>query len=365
MRIREATTNDKEKWNNFVETEDGTFFHYFEWKTIYEVNQWQYIPLILENDAQDIMGILPIVKIKLFFYSKLLSLPDGASGGFLFKRTLFEAEKNQGIQLFLQYIDHHHSKRCSAFYLKENLQLEDALRSQPTDMLVKNGFTFRFDEEIKLPCTYRLPLSASFENDIWDGLWGKYLRNHIRKSQKQGIIIREDTTGYYREDVITMLLSIYKKFDETPPSREELISRLTTFKDNTKVWIAFLDDGPIAALVCYYYRSSVCYASKMGYHAPARDNYTTVLLFSEAICDACENGYQFFEFGVTETPTLARWKEQFKPIKIPLRIYVMKYSLIRRFFEKTPSLIRWTVNNIPYIWHHRKRIFRKIMRGEI
>jgi len=365
MQIRKATIQDEQRWNTFVETEGGSFFHYFEWKTIYEGNKWLYIPLLLENETNDIVGIFPLVKIKFFFYSKLVSLPDGASGGYIFKKSLTESEKQQAFQIFVSYINQQYSKGCSTFILKENLFVDDASRSQPTELLVKNGFRFRFDVEIKLPCTYRLPLAPSFEDDIWEELWGKYLRNHIRKSQKQGVVVTEDTNGQYHEDVITMILSIYKKFDEKPPLKEEMRLRLTAFKEKTKIWVALLNNTPIAALVCYNFTGSLCYASKMGYKPAAREYFTTVLLFSEAIKDACENGYQFFEFGVTETMKLAQWKEQFKPIKIPMRIYEKKYSTIRTFVEKTPSLLKWTLKNVPYIWYHRRRILRKIMRGEI
>lgn len=364
MQVREATAHDKDHWNTFVETEAASFFHYFEWKTIYEINNWQYIPLILENNSHDIIGILPLVKIKSLLFSKLVSLPDGASGGFIFHKNLTETEKQQAICLFLTYINQYYSKGCSTLYLKENLSIQDATQNQPTEILSKNGFTFRFDEELQLPCTYRLPLTSSFQNDIWEQRWGKYLRNHIRKAEKKGISIKEDRDGKYQDEIISMMTSIYKKFNEPPPSKEEMTLRLTTFKGKTKIWVAFRKDTPLAVLVCYYYQSSVCYASKLGYNTSAREYYTTALLFSEAIRDACEHNYHFFEFGVTERETLAKWKEQFKPIKIPLRLYQKKYSKGRAFFEKTPAFFRWVLKNKDYVWNHRRRLIRKILRGK-
>ncbi len=363
MNVRKATLKDKASWDAFVEQENGSFFHYFDWKNIYEGNTWEYIPLVLENDTPEIIGIFPVVKIRSFLYSKLVSLPDGASGGFILKKQLSFDQRQHAAQLFLDYIIQYHSKRCSALVLKENLTLDDASKSTPTHLLVNNGFSFRFDDDLRLPCTYRLPLLPSFE-DLWEGLWGKYLRNHIRKSEKQGILVREDTTGVYHEDVSAMIQSIYRNFHETPPSKNEIRLRLSTFKDKTKVWVALLDGAPIATLVCYYFNNVLCYASKLGYTSSAREYYTTVYLFSEAIKDACKNGYRYFEFGVTETETLAQWKEQFKPIKIPLRIYRKKYSTIRSFFEITPALFSWSLKNKSYIWRHRKRLIRKMIRFE-
>ncbi len=359
MQVRKATIQDKKRWNAFIEAESGSFFHYFEWKTIYEINKWHYIPLILEDNTNDIIGIFPLVKIKRFLHSILISLPEGASGGFVLKKSLTQAEKDQSIQLFLNYIDQNISNGCSTFHLKENLSLEEGAKSQPTILLVKNGFKPRVYKEVQLPCTYRLKLSSSFENDIWYGLWGKYLRNHIRKSQKQGVYVKEDAQLQYKDDYAKMMIALYKRFDHTPPKKEEIILRFTTFKDRTKIWVAIQNDAPIAFLLCYYYQSSVCYASKMGYDTLARDNYTTVLLFSEAIGDACENGFQFFEFGTTETTTLARWKEQFKPTKIPLRIYEKTYSPFRSLLWKTPALIRWMFKHKQYLWENRRRLIRE------
>lgn len=365
MHIREAAIHEKGQWDLFVQREGGSFFHFFDWKFIYESNNWHYIPLILEDDNKSIIGIFPLVKIRFFLYSKLVSLPDGASGGFLLRQSLTDAEKQDALRLFFNYIDRYHSKGCSSFTIKENLSVEDATRTQPTPLLIQHGFSFRFDKDLKLPCTYRLPLSRAFEEDIWEGLWGKYLRNHIRKAEKQGVVIKQDPARKYQQEIIEMIQSIYEKFEEQPPSKEEIALRLTTFKNDTTIWVALLHDTPIATLVCYNFNSSLCYASKLGYTPAAREYHTMVYLISKAIGDACKNGYHFFEFGVTETEANAEWKEQFKPIKIPLRIYRKNYSLLQSFFELAPGLLRWMLKNRWYVWRNRRRLLHKMIRQKI
>jgi len=360
MPVREATLNDKEKWNDFVETEGGSIFHYFEWKNIYDVKNWHYIPLILENETSQIICILPLVKINGFLYSRFVSLPEGASGGFIFKKGLTKTKKSQAMNMILNYIEQKYSKGCSTFTLNENLTLMDVSKTEPTEILTNNGFNFQYNKDVRLPCTYLLKLTPSFEDDIWYGLWRKYLRNHIRKSQKKGVYVKEDTNLQYKDDFIRMLSTTYRRLNSPPLSKEEIILRFTTFKDKTKVWVAFLNDKPIASLLCYY-MSSICYASKMVYNDSAREYYATVLLFHEAIRDACTNGYQFFEFGVTPTASLAYWKEQFMPIKIPMRIYEKRYSIVRTFFEKPTSLIKWAWNNKRYIWNNRRRFMSEVI----
>ena len=364
MPVREATLNDKEKWNTFVETQGGSIFHYFEWKYIYEVKNWHYIPLLFEDTSAEIIGILPLVKIHDLLYSRLISLPEGASGGFVFKKGLTDTKKSQAITMFLHHINQNYSKGCSTFIIKENLSAQDAEKTTPTELFMTNGFTFRFDKDTKLPCTYLLELTPSFEEDIWNGLWGKYLRNHIRKSQKKGVQVREETNLDHTNDIITMFSKTYKRLHSSPLSPEEIRLRLTTFNDKTKVWVAFLNDKPIATLICYYL-SSVCYGSKMVYDDSARDHYATILLNYEAIRDACANGYQFFEFGVTVAASGAHWKEQFIPLKIPMRIYEKRYSTLRTFFERTPRVLKWAWHNKSYVWNNRRRLIWKIIRKKI
>jgi hypothetical protein len=360
MPVREATGKDKEIWDAFVETQGGSIFHFLEWKNIYTIHKWQYFPLLFEDASTEIIGIFPLVKIHGLLYSRLISLPEGSSGGFVFRKGLTDTKKSEVIAMFFGYIDQNYSKRCSTFLVKENLLAQDIKKNAPTDVMVKNGFRFRLDRVTYLPCTYLLPLTRSFDDDIWNGLWGKYLRNHIRKSQKKGVHVWEVTKLECKNDIIDMFSSTYKRFDTLPLSDEEITLRLTMFRDKTKVWVAFLNDIPIASLICYYL-SSVCYASKMVYFDSARDYYATVLLFNTAIRDACENGYQFFEFGVTETASAVEWKEQFMPLKIPMRIYEKRYSTVRTFFERTPQVLTWAWHHKSYVWRNRRRLMQKII----
>ena len=39
MHIREATVKDKEAWDSFIDKENGNFYHYFDWKYVYEISK--------------------------------------------------------------------------------------------------------------------------------------------------------------------------------------------------------------------------------------------------------------------------------------------------------------------------------------
>lgn len=357
MIVREATLEDKEKWDSFVDNESGSFFHYFDWKYIYEIGGLQYIPLILENKASQIIGILPIVKEKSFLYSTLRSLPEGASGGFVLKNDLTDKEGSKALTMFLKYIDVNYSKGCSTFILKENLSLRGASKNEPTKTLVDNGFHLKDNSTAQLPCTYILELKQPFEDNIWKELWGRKNRKRIREAKKRGVSVIEDKNLQYMDDFINMLSDTFKQLGSIPLQREEVIKRLTTFKNKTKVFVAFLNGKPIASTLCYYTPSTV-YWSKMPSYNLARKNNVNRLLLCEAIRDACKNGYQYFEFGTTGTPSLAAWKEHFKGIKVPMRIYEKRYSTLRTIIEKVPLLVK-------YAWNNKRELIGKVIRGEM
>ena len=62
MIVREATLEDKLARDSFVDSEDGGFFHYFDWKHVYEARGDQFIPLLIETAPSRLVCILPVVK---------------------------------------------------------------------------------------------------------------------------------------------------------------------------------------------------------------------------------------------------------------------------------------------------------------
>ena len=178
------------------------------------------------------------------------------------------------------------------------------------------------------------------------------LKNKIRKSQKLGVYIKEDKNLKYFDDFFNMFNSTNVRLGSHMVSKAEVLKRVTIFPHKTKLFVALLGEEPLAALLCYY-QSSICYLSKLPSYEKARKYDANTLLASEAIRDACENGYRYCEFGITLNPAQLRWKEQYKGIKIPLIIYEKKYSTIRYTFQIIPYLIKWISTNkhqiIPYL----------------
>jgi len=359
VHIRIAALEDGEKWDAFVDTDGGSFFHYFDWKYIYETMGYQYIPILLENEASQIIGILPVVKKHGFLYSTLESLPEGASGGFILRNNLTDIEKSQALTILLRYVDVSYSKSCSAFTLKENLSLVDETKNYLTEVLISNKFRLN-ENESQLPCTYVLELKQPFKESIWYGLWSHNNRNHIRKAIKKGVVVISDEDFNYIDDFTDMLSYTFKRLGSTPLPKDEVIKRLTLFKNKTKLFVALLESKPIAAILCYY-TPSTCYISKIPSYAGAYKYHANKLVQCLAIEDACKGGYNFVEFGTTGTLSLAAWKEHFKGTKVPIGIYEKKYSDVKTIIEKNSSSVTYVWNNKRYIWNNRRKLIGKLI----
>ena len=213
MEVRIASENDKEKWNQFVDREGGSFFLYYDWKFVYEFKkQNRFLPLLIEDNNSDITGIFPLVEQKDHrIYPWLSSLPEGATGGYLLSNSLNDDQKNMNIKMFFEFIDSNYSHTHSLLTLKEQIQFERG-SDDPSWILLKNGYKWLNNTTTKLPCTHYLNLEMPFEEKIWNGLWSKRLRKRIRHVQKTGLHVIVDAELKYRDNYVDMYCNSVKKF---------------------------------------------------------------------------------------------------------------------------------------------------------
>lgn len=352
MDVRIASENDKEKWNQFVDREGGSFHHYFEWKYYYEKNplKHRFIPLILEDNSSDILGIFPIEETRSSHYGYLTSLPLGVSSGFLLKANLTDQEKKTVIRSFLDYIDANYSRSHSLCTIIEHISPYDA-SIPPTQILIDNGYQW-FDNTITgFPCTYILKLEKPFEEKIWTDLWKKPLRKAIRKVRKSGIEVIVDHEFTYLDDFAEMQIQSYEKFGHFP-TKEDITLIFTLFRKKIKLFVCLLDSKPISAALCYYTPTTV-HCSMAPYFSIAKEYQSNTLPVCVSIQDACEQGYQYYDMGQTNTPEIAHHKEKFEATRIPLRIYTKKFSPFKVMINETYDSMK----------QRGKNLFRSFKRG--
>lgn len=327
MDVRIATENDKEKWDQFVDREGGSFHLYFDWKYYYESNpsKYRFIPLIIENDASEILGIFPLEENLRLLFGVLTSLPFGVSDGFLIKDNLSEVEKKVVIQSFLDYIDTNYSGTHSLITIKEHLSFSESPKN-PTSILIENGYKWLDTTTTNLPCTFIVTLEKPFKEKIFYSM-AKNLRNRIRHARKCGAYVIIDKDFNYFDDFVEMHIEMVKKFGKVT-KKEDYAHILKHFRNKMKLFLCFVDSELITALLCYYTPTTV-YAAIGPYKPSAKAYLNNTLPMCAAIRDACESGYKYFDMGSTDTPSLAAYKEKFGATRIPLRIYTKKFSNLK------------------------------------
>lgn len=358
MRIREATPEDRGRWDSFVDAEGGSFFHYYDWKHADEAGGAQFIPLMAETDQSQMVGILPVVKKRNLLYSTLNSLPHGASGGYLIKRGLPDTEQYEASSALLQYVDKHVSAGCSTFTFRENLPLDGKPSQEPTAVLIDNGFRFRLDGATRLPCSHVLKLNQPFQENVWKG-WSRTLKKHMRKAERDGVVVVQDRDFNYAEYFMEMLLETYARHRTKPPARFEIKVRLDVFRSRSKLFVALSAGQPVVALLCYY-TPSTCYMATVGSREKDTDS-ANKLCYKVAIEDACDRGYRFVEFGISLTASLAFLKERFRADRVPMRVYEKKCSAPRYLIEKAYDLAGNSWRDKGYIWRSRRVVWDRIM----
>lgn len=324
MQVRVADREDFTAWDTFVDEEGGSFFHYIGWKRLYEERRLAYIPLVLEDGSDSMMGVFPFVVRDGHLCRTLESLPEGSSGGFVLSRDLGADQRDRAASAFVTFIDAHFSSNRSNFYLKTNISPDTETRDRISRLVARQGFRPVRQQDAGFPCTHILPLAEPFEREIWPQ-WAPNIRKRIRRAEEGGVRIVVDRHLGYLDEFTAMLAHVFRRHDSVPLSRREVEMRLRSFDGRTKVFIALLDSRPVAAQLCYY-TPTTCYLSKMPAYQEAYRRNITMLLYKTAIRDACENGYRYVEFGVTDDARNEAYKSHFRGTRIPLGYYEKTYS---------------------------------------
>lgn len=334
MGIRIAKDSDREQWNQFVDREGGSFYQYYDWKFVYEFKKKNcFIPLLIQDNNSDIMGIFSLVEQKgLRFYPWLLSLPEGATGGFLLSNSLSDEEKKRNLNLFFAFIDEKYSRTHSLITLKEQIPIENGA-NEPTQLLLDNRYEWLDTRSTALPCTHYLKLETPFEEKIWRGLWSKRLRKRIRHTQKAGLSVIVDNELQYLDTFVDLYYDSVKKFGVTA-EKDTLFQIFKVFQHRIKLFIGLLDFQPISAALCFY-TPTTAYLSKAPYLPVAGDYLTNTLPIHSSIQYACDSGYRYYEMGITMTQELAFHKEKFATTRIPMRVYTKEFSHFKVIANKT------------------------------
>jgi hypothetical protein len=370
MKVKEATVQDKLKWDSFVDENDGDFMHYFDWESIYELDQRspnQTTALMIETDHDQWSGICHLTKINKTFYSKLVIY---AAPGILFRKGISDDERAEGTSVLLGYIKKYFASKCSSITILEEGDSLNQNHGKCNKTFLEHGFQVISSRVPGLPCAHILPVKPPFKENIWERLWSSSLRQKIRKVEKSDIRVIQDKEFKYLNTFLDMLAANYKRHYASPPDRDRMIAELDAFKKNSKLFVALEHDRPLVATLCHY-TLSTCFLWEMGSYDKGTNNVNTYC-YKMAIEDACNSGYKYIHFGRSYTEGLANFKDLYKAVRVPIIEYEKKYSSIRKLLEKAQGVMVLTlfvtgrvIHDHNYLWDKGNVVWGKIIRRQV
>jgi lipid II:glycine glycyltransferase (peptidoglycan interpeptide bridge formation enzyme) len=179
-------------------------------------------------------------------------------------------------------------------------------------------------------------LEKPFRENIFRSM-GSTMRKRIRHAKKCGAQVIIDEQFMFFDDFAHMHREMVKKFGMVT-QKEDYDQILNIFKNKIKLFVCFVDKEPISAILCYY-TPTTGYGPMAPYTHKAHDYSNNTLPFCAAIRDACEAGYIHFDMGITQTQTLASYKENFGARRIPMMVYQKKFSKIKMAANMTARSI--------------------------
>ncbi len=237
--------------------------------------------LLARDDEGQLKGALPLMRKEGPFGAVLNSLPFYGSNGALIARNTFAADA-----LRAQFMRVAQQEDVAAWTVVEN----------PLD---PSGFV-PFEaamEEARIGQFTPLPQEGNIPDALMTAFHGK-TRNMVRKTEKLGIEVRTDPTAFdflARTHTDNMAeiggqAKSHRFFDLVP-------SYFNAGRDY-QIYVASLDGVDIAALLVLFWNKTVEYYTPVVVKAHRSSQPLSALIF-QAMCDAAERGYVWWNWGGT------------------------------------------------------------------
>lgn len=268
-----------DEWQKVVDKcKYATFFHTPVWSRIF-VETYTKMKIATRKFVFDdgSIVILPLVKAKtrMGLLSSYFSNAAGTYGGWISKKDLSEKQ----IEEMIKWID-------------KNLK-NLTWRINPFDEKLQNINISNTQEDF----TQYLDLKQGFDS-IYKS-WTKGHSSAARKARKEGILIKQADLWEDWQKYFEIYQDSIKRWGNGVSSKYPIELFKNLFQEqskNTKLWLAYFEEKPIAGALCFYHNYHTVY-----WHGAALENYFSKkpsnLLQYEVIKNACENNYWWYDFN--------------------------------------------------------------------
>lgn len=186
-----------------------------------------------------------------------------------------------------------------------------------------------------------LDLRGSF-SAVWSKRFTSKVRSNCRKAERRGVVVESDSTGrlipvfdvLYRSSVdrwaqerrYPLMLMRWLAQRQHPQNKFATVAR--RLGERCTVWIAWRRGEPIAGIINLTRGPRVTYWRGAMDKERSRGTGANELLHRCAIEAACASEQQSYDFGLSQTADLKRFKRTFGADEVPVHIY---------YFERLPT----------------------------
>ena len=265
-------------WDNYVlESPYSTIYHLLGLKdAIEETYNAKTIYLVAVNDSKDVVGVLPMVRLRFpCLTDALVSLPYSAYGGALANSdfvTLALLREAESIRAFM------------------------GLGCLLTKGLSRTNFEAFTAEEIHYSMI--LDTNRSFE-DVWRTSFTKSCRNHCNKAARLGVRIELGRDDTLLHDFYGLYIDQQHRYG-TPMHSIAWYRQLRRHLGNHVLFaVAYLAEDPVAAVCALIHRDRIISGNSARNPAFSSSGANN-LLRCELIRYACTSGIEVFDFARSE-----------------------------------------------------------------
>ena len=269
--IVSCTASAAAEWDQYLlQHPGGNFYQRYGWKNINRKNFGHECFFQAAKQQGKIVGLMPMVHIKSHLFGNILSsMPFVNFGGLCSDSdAVTESLLDDARRLTAQ---------CNADYLE--------IRSAE-----------HYDQALPA-ATHKISMTIDLDADpdtLWNAFKSKH-RTNIRRVYKNNVRVAQG-----RHELLDTFYSLISKSWKglgTPIYRKSYFADiLDTFPDETRIFIAYQDDTPVATAFNAYYKGIVegMWAGALPEQRSTQANY---VLYWEMIRDACEKGFRHYHLG--------------------------------------------------------------------
>ncbi|MGZ7135898.1 MAG: lipid II:glycine glycyltransferase FemX, partial [Methanobacterium sp.] len=295
------------EWEEIIlKSNYSNFLHSPSWAKIME-KTYNYRPATRLYHINDKEILIPMLETNVLGFKYFFQFPEVSDAGGLFSESDITIDD---FKLIAKSI-------IGGRNLRFGLTFPPFMKLSPSKLSSQIKEEWRVKDEFNY--THVLELEGKNYEDIWENDFHQRVRRSIRKAKKSGVEVRESTS-------LNDFKTFYNIYDteasqkwgyKTPQIPLKLFKNLYKYGSNhVKLSLAIKDEKTIAGALSLAYSKTVyvfisAFLPEYGAFNP------TSLLFNEAIKQACQEGYDYVNFGTSgNLKNVRKFKEKFGAGKV-------------------------------------------------